>query len=507
MDNSKGMMKRATNQEGPSNLPAAHGGLENDLTLSQMAEKLVKSGFFSDVKDANQAIVKIQAGREMGIGPIASIRGIHVFPDGDGIEMHYSLILAQIRSHPMYDYRIKVHTKQEAVVEILRRFDDGWKSVGTGSFTEQEAQEAGLLGKRNWNRYQKNMMLARAASNAQRAHAPDVFFGPVYAQGEIPRGGETEAVDAEYTHVEDVPDTSPEAEVAEVEEVPDDSRTESVSQAEVQDFAKRAKMRVVKATSQEVDEVLNSLHQEMQEQGFGSEQAETVTKWMESGKQMRGRMGTMISDWAEEMAPLTEEKKQEYREEIRSTIENWPDWWADRAEYLVLEENHSAFDGEEPPATDEPDQGTTGPREPEGRDEPQPGGGQGPSTDEPDGELPFDEPTEEADQPEESRDEPQETAQEEVEQETTEPPRDVKRSVNMLKVMAKHDGEYSPGAMYLLLEQYGHESMRSAAETLTEEEWSQLQADVKDPKVGEDFRSKAQDQITDGFTWKEVSGL
>ena len=44
----------------------------------RLGEIFYKSGFFSDVKSASQAIVKMLAGAELGFGPIASMSGVYV---------------------------------------------------------------------------------------------------------------------------------------------------------------------------------------------------------------------------------------------------------------------------------------------------------------------------------------------------------------------------------------------------------------------------------------------
>ena len=45
------------------------------LTLGKM---IAQSGYFSDAKEAAQAIVKVLAGQELGFGPVASMVGIHI---------------------------------------------------------------------------------------------------------------------------------------------------------------------------------------------------------------------------------------------------------------------------------------------------------------------------------------------------------------------------------------------------------------------------------------------
>jgi len=50
-------------------------GLADTLKLGEV---LARSGFFADTRDAAQAVTKILGGRELGIGPIASMTGVYI---------------------------------------------------------------------------------------------------------------------------------------------------------------------------------------------------------------------------------------------------------------------------------------------------------------------------------------------------------------------------------------------------------------------------------------------
>ena len=51
---------------------------QHQLTINEMGNVFVKSGFFADTRDQAQAIVKILAGQELGISPIASMTGVYI---------------------------------------------------------------------------------------------------------------------------------------------------------------------------------------------------------------------------------------------------------------------------------------------------------------------------------------------------------------------------------------------------------------------------------------------
>ena len=46
--------------------------------IMSMGKAFAESGMFTDIKTAAQAIVKIQAGQEIGLPPFASMTGIHI---------------------------------------------------------------------------------------------------------------------------------------------------------------------------------------------------------------------------------------------------------------------------------------------------------------------------------------------------------------------------------------------------------------------------------------------
>jgi len=53
--------------------------IKQDLTLSQLGATFAQSGMFTAMNTPAKCIVKILTGQELGIGPSASMRSIHVF--------------------------------------------------------------------------------------------------------------------------------------------------------------------------------------------------------------------------------------------------------------------------------------------------------------------------------------------------------------------------------------------------------------------------------------------
>ena len=148
--------------------------------MQSMAKSMVDSGFFSDTKQVAQAMVKIQAGRELGLPPFASMSGIHIVQSKPVLGAN--LIATLVKNSGRYDYRIKTLDNRACVLEW---YENG-KPVGEAGFTMDEANAAGLTNKPTWKAYASDMLFARAISRGARRFAPGIFGGaPVYTPDEL----------------------------------------------------------------------------------------------------------------------------------------------------------------------------------------------------------------------------------------------------------------------------------------------------------------------------------
>lgn len=153
----------------------------------RLGEMLAKSGFFDDTKSAAQAVIKILAGRELGLGPIASMTGINVIKSK--VSLGANLMAALVKSDPRYDYRVAEMTATRC--ELI--FYERGKETGRSTFTIEEARAAGVGSAKPPGKpatmltmYPRNMLFARAMSNGVRWHCPDAFGGsPVYTPDEL----------------------------------------------------------------------------------------------------------------------------------------------------------------------------------------------------------------------------------------------------------------------------------------------------------------------------------
>lgn len=136
-----------------------------------------------------QAIVKITAGAEFGIGPFAAMKGINII--NGNTEMSSNLMAGKVKQHPKYDYTVDKWDNDSCTLtfwEIQRPGDprDKWFKLGESTFNLNDAQTAQLTGSKNYSKFARNMYFARAMSNGVRIFCPDIFYGtPVYTEGEV----------------------------------------------------------------------------------------------------------------------------------------------------------------------------------------------------------------------------------------------------------------------------------------------------------------------------------
>lgn len=166
--------------------------------LGRIGQIFVTSGFFSDTKDAAQAIVKVMAGQELGFAPIASMTGVYIVKGK--VSLSANLMAAAIKRSGRYTFKVLQLDAKECSIEFYEILGGKRESIGISSFTMAEAAQAGLAGSATWKNFPRNMLYARAMSNGAKWYCPDVFGGPIYTPDELGAAvdGETgEMVDLE----------------------------------------------------------------------------------------------------------------------------------------------------------------------------------------------------------------------------------------------------------------------------------------------------------------------
>lgn len=173
----------------------------NFQEISTMGKVFAESGMFADAKAAAQAIVKIQAGQEIGIPPFAAMSGIHIIQGKPAIGA--GLMASCVKGSGKYDYEVKVMDEKICTIEFKTK---AGKLLGTSTFTIEDAKKAQT---KNLDKFPKNMLFARAMSNGVKWFTPDVFSGPVYTPEEL--GSENKTEDIPHEEVKEVLPTIPPA--------------------------------------------------------------------------------------------------------------------------------------------------------------------------------------------------------------------------------------------------------------------------------------------------------
>jgi hypothetical protein len=109
--------------------------------MMTMADMFCKSGMFGDVRDIAKAFVKIQAGRELGVPPFASMRGVSIIQGNAALGS--TLIAGRMKAHG-YEWEEIARTEDRCELRILK---PNGKVAGTSCFTMEDAKRAGLDGK------------------------------------------------------------------------------------------------------------------------------------------------------------------------------------------------------------------------------------------------------------------------------------------------------------------------------------------------------------------------
>lgn len=158
--------------------------------ILSISKSFAESQMFPDIKTAAQAMVKIQAGKEFGIQPFASMTGIHIIAGKPVIGA--GLMASRVKASGRYDYRVVKHTDTICEIDYYAKGE----KIGTSTFTIEDAKKAGT---KNLEKFPKNMLFARAMSNGVKWYTPDIYDVPVYVPEEMPT---QETINAEPISVE-----------------------------------------------------------------------------------------------------------------------------------------------------------------------------------------------------------------------------------------------------------------------------------------------------------------
>lgn len=110
-------------------------------------------------------------GAEIGVGPMRSLAGIHVVEGRAAMSAELMRALVLAAGH---DIRVVELTATRCVLLGTRRGSTDGTQV---QYTTDDAKRAGVLGKQVWQRYPREMLLARCTTLLCRSTFPDVIGG------------------------------------------------------------------------------------------------------------------------------------------------------------------------------------------------------------------------------------------------------------------------------------------------------------------------------------------
>lgn len=149
-----------------------------------IGEVFAKSNMFPDVKSQAQAVVKILAGKELGLSPFESMASIYIV--NGKLALTSKAMSGLVKKSKKYDYVVKKLDETECTISFVKESSE----IGVSTFTFKDAAKAGLANKDVWKNYPKNMLFARAISNGVRWFCPEIISG-YYTTEEIEDLGET----------------------------------------------------------------------------------------------------------------------------------------------------------------------------------------------------------------------------------------------------------------------------------------------------------------------------
>lgn len=147
-----------------------------------LAKVVVASRMFSAYGTPEAAMLVMMAGREFGLGAMASLRSFHIVEGKP--TMSAQAMMARCLEHPSCKLFRVVRSKcshEVAVVEVQR---NGWESPEVYTWTIDDAKRAGLASKQNWSKYPRDMLINRCIAEAARFAFPEVMAG-VYSPEEF----------------------------------------------------------------------------------------------------------------------------------------------------------------------------------------------------------------------------------------------------------------------------------------------------------------------------------
>ena len=139
--------------------------------MMAQAEILVRSGLLPvEIKTAAAAVAVMLTGRELGLGPMQSLRSIYIVKGKPSLSAQ---LMAALILRDGHAYKIIESTNSRCEIAFVRRGGQTY----VHEFVLEDAKRAGLLGGNVWQAYPKALLWSRCMSAGARAAMPDVLAG------------------------------------------------------------------------------------------------------------------------------------------------------------------------------------------------------------------------------------------------------------------------------------------------------------------------------------------
>ena len=185
---------------------------DNSLSLRSIEDverlaKIATDSGLTRVRKASEAAVILLTGRELGLAPMQSLRGIYVV-NGTPVLSADLLVAVVRRSGLCASWRVVESTPERCTITTIRQ---GESEATTKTWTIADAKRAQVTSKPIWGQYPAQMLRHRCAADLAREVYPDVVLG-LYTPEELERAEperEREVVVAEVAQAP-APDDGPE---------------------------------------------------------------------------------------------------------------------------------------------------------------------------------------------------------------------------------------------------------------------------------------------------------
>lgn len=155
-------------------------------TLKEIAKILIASKLYTinmgkekGIRDltVDEAMAKILRGLPLGLTPSESLEGLNIVR---GKLTMGAALMATLMKRAGYDWEVPVLSDIECKILIYR----GTRLLGESEFTMADAKRGGIVSDM-YGKFPRNMLMARAISNAAKWYAADAFGGAVYTPEEL----------------------------------------------------------------------------------------------------------------------------------------------------------------------------------------------------------------------------------------------------------------------------------------------------------------------------------